>query len=175
MPTDPTPGTGAVVAEFVRRVGAGDPDRIAELFADRVDWLLDWPAEGHPATPWIRSRSTRADVAAHFRELAAAHTDDHAPNTHADTDTESDTDTDTDVDVPTAGPDPRILLDGPEAVLLTEIRRTAASTGTAYRAMCAVHVTVEAGLISRYHVYEDSLTVARAHTVGNRPTDTPTT
>lgn len=162
VPTDPTPGTGAVVAEFVRRVGSGDPDRIAELFADRVDWLLDWPAEGHPATPWIRSRSTRADVAAHFRELAAAHTDDH------------DADADADAGGPTAGPDLRILLDGPEAVLLTEIRRTAAPTGTAYRAMCAVHVTVEAGLINRYHVYEDSLTVARAHTTGNRPTDAPT-
>ncbi|MFF7247303.1 nuclear transport factor 2 family protein [Embleya sp. NPDC008237] len=151
VPTDPTPGTYAVVAEFVRRVGSGDPERIAELFADGVDWLLDWPAEGHPSTPWIRPRSTRADVAAHFRELAAAHTDDRPQE----------------ADEPGTTPDLRILVDGPDAVLLTEIRRTAASTGTAFRARCALHVTVEAGLISRYHVYEDSLTVARAHTAAD--------
>lgn len=150
LPTDLGPGTDAVVGEFVRRVASGDPDRIAELFAEHVDWVLDWPAEGHPSTPWIRSRSTRADVAAHFRELAAAHTDE-PPEQAGD---------------PVVGPGLRILVDGPEAVLSTEIRRTAASTGTPYRARCALHVTVEAGLISRYHVYEDSLTVARAHTVG---------
>lgn len=88
---------------------------------------------------------------ARFRELAAAHTDDHPQEAGH----------------PVAAPDLRILVDGPEAVLSTEIRRTAASTGTAYRARCAVHVTVEAGLISRYHVYEDSLTVARAHTAAD--------
>jgi len=51
----------------------GDPGRIAELFADTVDWQLDWPAAGHPAVPWIRQRSTRADVADHFRMLNEFH------------------------------------------------------------------------------------------------------
>ena len=31
-------------------------------------------------------------------------------------------------------------------------------------ARCALHLTVDGGLITRYHVYEDSLTVARAFT-----------
>ncbi|WP_235191162.1 nuclear transport factor 2-like protein [Amycolatopsis rifamycinica] len=65
--------TRAAVAELLGRLAEGDPDRIAELFADIVDWQLDWPETGHPATPWIRPRSTRAEVADHFRELDAVH------------------------------------------------------------------------------------------------------
>ncbi|WP_439383774.1 hypothetical protein [Amycolatopsis lexingtonensis] len=47
--------TRAVVAEFLTRLAEGDPDRIAGLFADTVDWRLDWPEAGHPAMPWIRA------------------------------------------------------------------------------------------------------------------------
>lgn len=55
-----------------------------------------------------------------------------------------------------------ILVDGNDAVVLGEIRQTARSTGRAYRARFALHLTVEAGLITRHHVYEDSLAVAQA-------------
>ena len=133
-------GTRAAVAEFLSRLAEGDPDRISELFADTVDWQLDWPDAGHPAVPWIRERSTRADVADHFRALNAF----HVPGERG-------------------GMAPRILVDGPDAVVLGDIRQTVKATGRAYRARCALHVTVEGGVITRYHVYEDSLTVARAH------------
>jgi len=56
----------------------------------------------------------------------------------------------------------RVLVDGAEAVVLGEIRRTAGATGRAYRARFALHLTVEDGLVVRHHVYEDSLTVACA-------------
>ncbi|WP_406290745.1 nuclear transport factor 2 family protein [Embleya sp. NBC_00896] len=141
--TDPTPGTRAVVDEFLRRLVGGDPEHVAELFAEKVDWRLDWPADGHPATPWIRPRSTRAEVAAHFRELAAVHTP------HPD---------------PAPGSPPHTVVEGPHAVVLAELRHTAKPTGKPYTAHCAVHITVEAGHITRYHVYEDSLSVAQAHT-----------
>ncbi len=52
--------------------------------------------------------------------------------------------------------------------LLGEIRRTARSTGRAYRARFALHLTVEDGLVARHHVYEDSLAAARAFEAGNR-------
>ncbi|MDL5205528.1 nuclear transport factor 2 family protein [Streptomyces sp. ALI-76-A] len=139
--TDPT--TRAVVGELLARIGAGDPERIAELYAERTDWRLNWPEDEHgrAATPWIRHRATRADAAAHFRDLAAHHV---------------------------AGQDAtrieRILVDGADAVVLGEIRQTAAATGRPYRARFALHLTVEDGLIVRHHVYEDSLAVARAFT-----------
>jgi ketosteroid isomerase-like protein len=46
--------------------------------------------------------------------------------------------------------------------LLGDIRQTVKATGRPYTARCALHLTVDGGVISRYHVYEDSLTVAQA-------------
>lgn len=133
--------TRAVVEELLRRIGEGDPERIAGLYAERGDWKLDWPEaeHGRSATPWIRHRTTRADAAAHYRELAAHHVPGQAATRIE-----------------------RVLVDGEHAVVLGEIRQTARPTGRAYRARFALHLTVEDGLVTRHHVYEDSLAVARA-------------
>jgi ketosteroid isomerase-like protein len=141
--TDPT--TRSVVEELLRRIGQGDPDRIAELYAERVDWRLNWPEDEHgrAATPWIRHRSGRADVAGHYRELAAHHVADQVA---------------TRVE--------RILVDGADAVVLGEIRQTSRATGRPYRARFALHLSVESGLVVRHHVYEDTLAVARAFEAG---------
>ncbi|MFI9245047.1 nuclear transport factor 2 family protein [Streptomyces sp. NPDC053086] len=130
-----------VVEELLRRIGEGDPERIAELYAERGDWKLDWPQteHGRKATPWIRHRSTRADAAAHYRELA----EHHLPQDNA-----------TEIE--------RILIDDNDAVVIGEIRQTARPTRRAYRARFALHLTIEDGLITRHHVYEDSLAVAQA-------------
>ncbi|WP_107653408.1 nuclear transport factor 2 family protein [Nocardia suismassiliense] len=133
--------THAVVAELLRRIGSGDADAIAELYADEVDWKLDWPdaEHGRAATPWIRHRSTGAESAVHFRAIAEHHVPEQAA---------------TEIE--------RVLVDGDHAVVLGEIRQTARSTGRSYRARFALHLTVEAGSITRHHVYEDSLAVAQA-------------
>src|SRR4051812_2371455 len=129
MPT--VTSTRAVIEELLRRLGAGDPERVAELFTDHVDWKLDWPEaeHGRAETPWIRHRSSRADMADHFRSLAEYHVPEQA---------------DTRIE--------RILLDGAGAVVLGEIRQTARPTGRAYSARFALHLTVEGGRIARYHV-----------------------
>ncbi|MFD3592490.1 nuclear transport factor 2 family protein [Nocardia sp. NPDC058640] len=139
MTSTPDSDARAVVTEFLHRLAQADPNRIAELFAENVDWQLDWPDAGHPAVPWIRQRSTRADVADHFRALH----DFHVPGQGGGTIT-------------------KILVDGPDAVVLGEINQTVRATGKKYTARCALHFTVESGVITRYHVYEDSLTVAQA-------------
>ncbi|MEV8340239.1 nuclear transport factor 2 family protein [Streptomyces niveus] len=133
--------TRQVVQELLGRIGAGDPDRIAELYADGADWRLDWPESEHgrAGTPWIRHRSSRADAAAHYRELGEHHVPEEAG---------------TEIE--------RILVDGNDAVVTGEIRQTARSTGRAYRSRFALHLTVENGLVTRHHVYEDSLAVAQA-------------
>ncbi|MBB4932256.1 hypothetical protein F4561_003076 [Lipingzhangella halophila] len=138
--------TRAVVEELLGRIGEGNPERIAELYAEQADWKLDWPEEEHgrAGTPWIRHRSTRAGFAAHYRELA----EHHVPGAAA-----------TEVE--------RVLVDGDDAVVFGEIRQTARSTGRAYRARFALHLTVEDGLVTRQHVYEDSLAVAQAFEAEN--------
>lgn len=65
--------TREIVDELLRRMAAGDHDRTAELFDEPIDWQLAWPVEGHPAVPWVRRRSSRADVADHCRSLEAHH------------------------------------------------------------------------------------------------------
>ncbi|GGS32011.1 nuclear transport factor 2 family protein [Actinokineospora fastidiosa] len=138
-----TSTTRDTVTELLRRIGEGDPTRVAELYADDIDWRLNWPADEHgrAETPWIRPRSTRADAADHYRELVEHHVPEQV---------------DTQVE--------RVIVDGGDAVVLGEIRQTARPTGRAYRARFALHLTVEDGLITRHHVYEDSLAVARAFT-----------
>ncbi|WP_240323189.1 MULTISPECIES: nuclear transport factor 2 family protein [Amycolatopsis] len=56
----------------------------------------------------------------------------------------------------------QVLVEGRDAVVLGEIQHTVRATDQPYTARCAVHLTVEDGLITRYHVYEDSLSVAQA-------------
>ncbi len=133
--------TRDVVQELLRRIGEGDPERIAEMYAERGDWKLDWPESEHGRveTPWIRPRATRADAADHFRLIAEHHVPEKA---------------DTVIE--------RILVDGDDAVVLGEIRQTARATGRAYRSRFALHLTVEGALVTRHHVYEDSLAVAQA-------------
>ncbi|MER7834974.1 nuclear transport factor 2 family protein [Streptomyces sp. NPDC096040] len=133
--------THAVVEELLRRIGDGDPERVAELYAQDADWRLNRPQDRHdrPATPWITHRSGRAGAAAHYRDLAAH----HVPG-RADTRIE------------------RVLADGDDAVVPGEIRQTAKPTGRSYHARFALRLTVRDGLVVRHHVYEDSLAVARA-------------
>ncbi|MDR8414924.1 nuclear transport factor 2 family protein [Nonomuraea sp. 3-1Str] len=133
--------TRKIVEELLGRMAKGDHDGAAELFAEEIDWQLDWPEEGHPAVPWIRRRTGRGDVAGHFRMLEAY----HVPELNGTSVT-------------------RILVDGADAVVLGHIRQTVRANGQAYTSAFALHLTVEDGLITRYHIYEDSLTVARALT-----------
>jgi len=129
--------TRETVTELLHRIGSGDPEKIAELYAERVDWRLSWPPEDRTAVvPWIRERNSRAGVAEHFRLIGQHHV---AGATTATVD--------------------RLLVDGQDAVVLGALTNTAASTGRPYEAAFALHVTVERGEIVRHHIYEDSLAV----------------
>jgi uncharacterized protein len=132
--------TRKTIDEFLGRVAAGDPEGIAQLFADQVDWRLDWPDGDYSQTvPWIRHRSTRADVADNFRQIGEHHVPGESDaRVHA------------------------VLVDGTDAVVLGEVAHTAKPTGRSYVAAFALHLTVVDGLITRYHIYEDSLAVAQA-------------
>jgi ketosteroid isomerase-like protein len=147
----PPPGTPvetrAVVERLLERIGAGDWDGAAALFADEFEWRLGWPDdELAGAVPWIRARRTQADVRAHFAALAAHNAPD-GPGTTVE----------------------RVLVEGGDAVVLGTIRNVlrrpntgGAAAGTPYRADFALHLAVEGGRVRRYHVIEDSLAVSKA-------------
>ena len=44
------PDTRTSVLRLLQLIGEGDPDRIASLYAEYVDWKLDWPAGEHGRT-----------------------------------------------------------------------------------------------------------------------------
>lgn len=134
-----TLSTRALTERLLERIAEGDPERIAELHAEQVDWLVNWPETEHHRleTPWIRPRSTRADIADLNRQLGTHH-------------------------VPGEAKVETILVDGDDAVIMGEFHHTAKPTGRAYRSRFVLHVTFEDGLVVRNHVYEDSLAIAQA-------------
>ncbi len=129
--------TRAVVEAFLAARLAGDTGRLAALFAEEVDWQL---AE-NPAVPWIRPRSTAADCAAQAAELMA-HTVPERARASIDA----------------------ILVDGTEAVLMGHLSGTVRATGKSFEGPFALHLTVEAGRITRHRLYENSLSIAEACT-----------
>lgn len=135
--------TRETVEELLRRIATGDPEQIAQLYADELDWRLNWPDGDYTQTvPWIRHRGRGAEMADHFRLLA----EHQVPGESA-----------VRVDA--------VLVDGADAVVLGEFAHTAKPTGRHYVGAFALHVTVVDGLITRQHIYEDSLAVAQAFAV----------
>ncbi|ANZ14792.1 ketosteroid isomerase-like protein [Streptomyces noursei ATCC 11455] len=133
------PGTRAVVNEFLRRSGDGDPERIAQLYAPEVDWRVDWPVEHHPAIPWIRPRSTRAHVADHHRTFGEV-----CPPAEGRVSLD------------------HLMIDGNDAILIGTSSQLVKPTGKRFVMTFALRLVVENGLITRHHMYEDSLAVAEA-------------
>ena len=132
--------TRETVEELLRRVAVGNPDEISHLYADHVAWKLDWPPGDYSqSVPWICDRSTPAGVAEHFRLIADHHLRDRSSATVS-----------------------AIVVDADDAVVLGELRNTARPTGRSYVAAFALHLTVKDGMITRHHIYEDSLAVMQA-------------
>ncbi|RUL90763.1 nuclear transport factor 2 family protein [Verrucosispora sp. FIM060022] len=132
--------TRQTVDTLLSRIVAGAaPEQVAELYADQVDWQVNWPSSEHLDVPWIRPRSTRADVVDHHRTLAAATVPGQAEATVTG-----------------------ILVDGPDAVVFGQVAQTVRRTGKRFTARFALHLTVVDGRIVRHHVYEDSLAIEAA-------------
>ncbi|MFD4689321.1 nuclear transport factor 2 family protein [Streptomyces sp. NPDC058463] len=127
--------TRATVEKFLALRLAGDTEGLTALFADHVDWLL---AE-NPAAPWIRPRSTAVECASQAAELAEYTVPEDA---RASVGT--------------------FLVDGADAVLMGHLSGTVRATGKSFSGPFALHLTVEAGRVTRHHLYENSLSIAEA-------------
>ena len=130
--------TRATVTELLARIGEGDPERVAALFAERVDWRI----AANPAAPWLRPRATRADVAGHFADLAAG-VEPSSENEQA-------------VEI--------LVSEGEEAVIMGMLKGRVRATGKRFSSPYALRLTVREGEIVRYHLCEDSLAIAEACT-----------
>ncbi|NEY34918.1 DUF4440 domain-containing protein [Streptomyces sp. PRKS01-65] len=132
-----TDATRAVVQEFLSARVAGDTERLVELFADKVDWML----ADNPSVPWIRPRSTPTECAAQFTELME-HTVPEDMRASVET----------------------VLVDGSDAALFGHLSGTVRATGKTFEGPYALRLTVEDGRITRHHLYENSLSISQACT-----------
>ena len=129
--------TRATVEELLNRMTSGNAEMTAELFAEEVDFLC----AGSQKVPWIRPRRTREDMADFFATMNASFVpEDRSALVTA------------------------FLVDGEEAVVMGRVSQRLKSNGRAFTIPFALHLTVSDGKITRYHIYEDSLTVAEAVT-----------
>lgn len=125
---DATEATREMVAEFFRRMGAREPEPIAALFADEVDWFIP----GNQAVaPWVGRRRTRAEVAEFYRMLFDAVTPLSVDLQH-------------------------LLVDGEVAIATGEFSSRMNGTGRVLDSLFSIDFTVQDGQIVRYRLMEDS-------------------
>jgi uncharacterized protein (TIGR02246 family) len=124
-----------VVGEFLGALGKGDADLIATAFAEEIDWYVP----GDERQAWTGQRTRRDEVPAYFRTMWPV----FVPG-------ESETEI------------KRILVDGPDAVILAQFTHTVQATGRRFSTPVAMHLTVEHGKLVRMHLYEDTHLVARS-------------
>ncbi len=125
---DGTEATRAVVAELFRRMGAREPEPIAGLFADEVDWFIPGDQE---VAPWVGRRGTRAEIAEFYRMLFGAVTPLSVEMRH-------------------------LLVDGEVAIATGEFSSRMNATGRVLESLFSIDVTVRDGRIVRYRLMEDT-------------------
>ncbi|AKA06637.1 nuclear transport factor 2 family protein [Streptomyces noursei] len=126
--------TRDVVNELLKRIGEGDVPAVVELFADDAHWEIP----GDPGiVPWV-GRRTVAGIPDFFRTMNR-------------------------LTIRELFEIERVVVDGPNAVLIGRARVVVRSTGKVIDTPFAVDIVVNPeGRISRYYMFEDSWGVARA-------------
>lgn len=138
MATD-TQTSRSVAEEFVERLGRQDADGIQELFAEEIDWHVP----GSDALPWTGRRTRREEVAPYFTTMWP-----HFAHGKSKVVLE------------------RVIVDGADVMLLANFTHTVAASGKEFTTPAAMHLVVEDSRIVRMHLYEDTLTIDEAFTVG---------
>ncbi|CBH50575.1 hypothetical protein REQ_46240 [Prescottella equi 103S] len=121
---------------FLEGLGAQDPERMGELFAEEIDWFVP----GDPAVAqWVGARSRKSEVPDYFRALwAALEPGKSIVSVEA------------------------VVTDGEDAVIFGAFDHVAAPTGRPFHTAVALRLTVKAGKITRMHLFEDTAATAAA-------------
>jgi ketosteroid isomerase-like protein len=120
---------------FLQLVTGDDPDRIADVFADTIDWYVP----GNQDLPWTGSRTRASDVPVFFKALGSAVVPGQSEYT---------------VD--------RVVVEGNDAVIVATATHTFAGSGKRFTTPMVMHLTVEGGKITRLYLYEDTNLVAQS-------------
>lgn len=133
-PTATQPTTREIVDAFFTRFGDGDVPALLNLFAEQVDFNV----AGAPNVPWAGHRSSKEEIAEFFglfdKHLTSA--EEYALDT--------------------------TIIEGENAVVTGRCVFGVLSTGKKFTNDFAIHFTVTAGKIVRYHMYENSHAISAA-------------
>lgn len=127
--------TKQTVDKFFEYVGAKNPDKIASMVAENVDWYIF----ESKYMPWTGHRSKRAEIAELFKTLFSYFIDGSEK-----LDAQS------------------FLLQGNEVAVFGTIERTVKKTGKHFKMPLAIHITVENNLVSKFSLYEETLIIEKA-------------
>ena len=127
--------TRAVAQEFLSRLGARSPEDAVSMIAGEVDFFC----AGSDRVPWLRPWRTRSDMATFFATMFRHFVPDAAQLAVTS-----------------------VLVDAGDAVIMGRVSQRLRANGIAFTIPFALDLTVTDGEITRYHVNEDSLTVATA-------------
>ncbi|MBB2946417.1 hypothetical protein FB565_006185 [Actinoplanes lutulentus] len=133
--------TRAAVMGLLQAIGAGDPAATATHYAEQVTWKVGFPADEQDGSgiPWVRPRSTRADMEDLYRTLAKYHVPGKSKSEiHA------------------------ILVDGADAAVVGQFGQTLRHNNVFYTSEFILYLTVVDGLVTRHHIIEDNMSVKRA-------------
>ena len=128
--------TRDIVEQFFGLLAGGDPDKVAEVFADDIDWYVP----GSESLSWTGRRSKGSEVADYLRTLGS----NIVPEKNVD-----------EVEA--------LPVDGDRAVMLGHFTRVAKGTGRTYRMPVAMYFQVAGDKIVKLYLYEDTLKVAQAY------------
>ncbi|WNZ25804.1 nuclear transport factor 2 family protein [Leptolyngbya sp. NK1-12] len=127
--------TRTIVKQYFDRIQSGaEPEAIAALFSEDVDWHIPGNVD---LVPWIGRRKGRVGVADFIRELREQ-------------------------DQPIQFEIHAIVVEGEKAVALGEFASRLKKTGNIIESEFAFEFTIQDGLIVRYRLFEDSFAVSKA-------------
>jgi hypothetical protein len=124
---------------FEARAAGASPKELSKFFDKDVDWFIQGDTD---SVPWLGRKVGRAEIVEHFTQLE-------------------------ELTRPEKFQVDAVIGDGDRAVALGTFRVNILATGLSFDSEFAFDITVDDnGLITRYHVLEDSFALSNAYTPG---------
>jgi ketosteroid isomerase-like protein len=133
--TDEEIQTKQTAEKFFGYIGAKDPDKIASMVSEKVDWYIF----ESKYMPWTGHRSKREEISALFKTLFSYFVDG-SEKLEAQS----------------------FLVRGNEVAVFGFVERTVKKNGKHFKMPLAIHLTVENNLISKFSLYEETLIIEKA-------------
>lgn len=127
--------TRTTVERFFSYMGQKNPDKIASLVAENVDWYIFESRQ----FPWTGQRNKRSEISGVFQTLFS-----YFAEGKDRFELES------------------LLIDGHEAAVFATLGRQFKSSGKEFTMLVAIHFKVENGLITRFCLYEQTPILEKA-------------